>query len=559
MIGKKKTNEEFISQLTDIHGDAIMALENYVNVDYKIRFKCNTCGHEWNTIPYIVLKGSGCPCCSGRICVENINSVYKLRPDLIKYFKNENDSKIHTVSSAKKVSCICPDCGYEKDIVISNLSSYGFTCDYCSDGISIPNKFTAILLRTLDIQFELEKTFKWSDKKRYDIYIPNYKEMSIIIENQGLQHENGNFGRIGGRNKEQETKNDIYKREIALNNNINKYIEICFYNKYNTFENCKDAILNSNLGSVLDLKNVEWKKIWEECQISLVLQVWNTWNTMNKKIRSTVSVGKIYGLDRTTIAKYLKDGVVIGKVEYNPLEEQKSGKGKFGDKHPNSIKVVCLNTMEIFESINLACEKYNITNKSGITKCCLGESLYCKILNNQRLTWRYYDDYLKLSQEEIKQILFAPYEIKTNNKLRRKIICLNNKDILLSLKSAGEKYNIKSHANIIKCCNEEIKSCGNLNEEKLVWRYLDVYNKLTEQSIKNLIDDANSKKEGSSHYKSKEILCITTGKVFGCQKEAGEYYDIKSYNNIGMCCRGKRKYCGISINGETLEWKYLNN
>lgn len=59
--------------------------------------------------------------------------------------------------------------------------------------------------------------------------------------------------------------------------------------------------------------------------------------------------------------------------------------------------------------------------------------------------------------------------------------------------------------------------------------------------------------------KLKKIICLNTKKIFTSQKEAAQYYNIKSYNNIGMCCRGQRNCCGELDNGEKLRWKYLND
>ena len=64
---------------------------------------------------------------------------------------------------------------------------------------------------------------------------------------------------------------------------------------------------------------------------------------------------------------------------------------------------------------------------------------------------------------------------------------------------------------------------------------------------------------GSNHHSSKKIICTTTGEVFNCQREAGEFYKIKTYNNINTCCRGKRNYCGKLSDGTKLRWMYYED
>lgn len=52
------------------------------------------------------------------------------------------------------------------------------------------------------------------------------------------------------------------------------------------------------------------------------------------------------------------------------------------------------------------------------------------------------------------------------------------------------------------------------------------------------------------------VLCLTTGKSFyGC-REAGDYYNIKSYKNIYSCCNGRLKSVG-KLNGKKLKWIFL--
>ena len=64
---------------------------------------------------------------------------------------------------------------------------------------------------------------------------------------------------------------------------------------------------------------------------------------------------------------------------------------------------------------------------------------------------------------------------------------------------------------------------------------------------------------GEKHHNFKRIICTTTGDTFSCQREAGEFYKIKSYSNINSCCRGIRNFCGKLTDGTKLEWMYYED
>ena len=65
-IAKRKTNEEFIKQLSEINPN-IEALDEYIKSHEKIRFKCLICEHIWSATPANILSGYGCPKCAGNM------------------------------------------------------------------------------------------------------------------------------------------------------------------------------------------------------------------------------------------------------------------------------------------------------------------------------------------------------------------------------------------------------------------------------------------------------------------------------------------------------------
>ena len=65
--------------------------------------------------------------------------------------------------------------------------------------------------------------------------------------------------------------------------------------------------------------------------------------------------------------------------------------GKCGSQHKRSKIVICTSTGEVFESICIAADKYNLST-SCISKCCKGKRNYHgKLPDGTKLTWKYLD------------------------------------------------------------------------------------------------------------------------------------------------------------------------
>lgn len=155
-------------------------------------YLCNRC--TWNE-GWIeesnLLKGIGCGCCHGRITIKGINDITTTNPEMVKYFVNIEDAHTHTYSSNQKVLMKCPDCGAEKEMIISNLFKRGFVCAKCSDGVPFTEKLMFNVLQQLlnrNFIYQYSKTnTKWCEKYSYDFYF-KYNNEEYIIETHGMQH-----------------------------------------------------------------------------------------------------------------------------------------------------------------------------------------------------------------------------------------------------------------------------------------------------------------------------------------------------------------------------------
>lgn len=318
------------------------------------KYKCLKCGYDCGKCYDLKLEtykeeywidekslnyGNGCNCCKKTtgFVVKGINDIATTNPKLIPYFVNEEDIYTHTCSSNKKALCKCPNCGFEKEIIINNLQKHGLGCRVCSDGIKFPNKFMYYILKELNMYFETEKRFDWCTyynpyKNKdsfgiYDFYIPSKQ---LIIEMDGGWHKTDN--NISGQTLEESRFIDNTKDNLANKHNL-KVIRIdCNYENYNNGEYVKEKILQSELNVIFkNLSFIDFEKCSKQCQKTLVKEVCDYWN--NNKNVSTEEIGKYYNLCSATIVNYLKIGNNLGWCKYDSKEEmRKNGKNSHHNK-----------------------------------------------------------------------------------------------------------------------------------------------------------------------------------------------------------------------------------
>lgn len=344
------------------------------------KYKCLSCGNIDIMSESNLLKNQGCNVCCvpTKKVLKGFNDLWTTHPQIAKMLKFPAYG--HTIShgSAVKQMFICPDCGLEKSMTISNLINQGFFCNRCSDGVSIPEKFMFNVLEQLGLEFQTQltkTTFNWCYKYRYDFYIPS---LNGILEINGIQHyEQSNRGR----SLELEQENDRLKQELALRNGIDKYIVIdC---RKSELELIKQNILNSEISELFDLSNIDWLKCAEYVNNSLVKAASDLWES---GMKNTSDIAVSLKLDRSTIITYLKKGKLLGWCDYYLYAHK-------------CVEVICLSTMEIFKSSKTAEEKYNIS-RGNLNSCCKRNgtnrmSAGKHPITGEKLVWMYYDDYLK--------------------------------------------------------------------------------------------------------------------------------------------------------------------
>lgn len=308
--------------------------------------KCINDGYTFKIREGDLKRGNSCPCCSipCKIVIKGINDIATTHQHLIKYFINIEDAYTYSKGSMKKVSVKCPICGFEKKMPVYSLVHYnGITCNMCGDGFSFPNKFVFNVLSNSEYEIISEKKFNWSKGKIYDIYIPKLK---CIVENNGIQHyEESNRGR----SLKDELYNDEFKRELALKNGIEHYIELdCRKSDYIFIKN---SILKSGLFELLNLKseNIDWSECSRISEKNIFKTVYDLWNDG----KSVSDIAEKTKLNRTTIKNYLKRASYNNLCDYNKNESFSRG-----NKNKNEKRVICNGI--IYESVEKCAKFYNV-------------------------------------------------------------------------------------------------------------------------------------------------------------------------------------------------------
>ena len=228
--------------------------------------------------------------------------------------------------------------------------------------------------------------------------------------------------------------------------------------------------------------------------------------------------------------------------DYELLSESDISK-RLKDAHEkfNRIKIVSLNTGEIFESILSASSRYQIDHRS-IQKCCINKFAYAGVIDGSPAIWMFYDEYKNTNECEIK----SKFELA---RIRFIYGCNYGKpmeeDIKLkisaSMKGDRNHFYGKKHTDESKRKISESR-IGKYSGENSPW-----YGKSHSKETKVKISNANSKK----------VVLLNEGKVFRNILEASEYAGIKHAETISRCCKGKLMSSG-KINEEKAVWMYYD-
>lgn len=290
-------------------------------------------------------------------------------PHVLNYLKNKEVAKTLHRKSGKKVEVLCKKCGYEKEIVVHDLVKYGFSCPFCTEGISFPERFMASLLKINNIHYEFQKSFVDLPRKRFDFYLP---ELNVVIEMNGKQH----YKDVPYFKNNRTFESDSIKQKYCRLNNIG-YIPInCSVSSF-------DFIIHNIKKTDLEflMINITKKQISDEMTRTFV-------NENIKDIIKDYEKGDSY---RTLIKRYnLKNkSHLIAILKRMGVYTYRDG-GKL-----NSKKIICINNKRVFESVREAMNYAGLNSSSHIVQVCKGKRNTSgkDPVTGEPLKWMYYDEF----------------------------------------------------------------------------------------------------------------------------------------------------------------------
>ena len=501
------------SSLTNELQPDIEIKSEFVNMVTPLKCCCKIDNHTWNIVPHVfVTYGNGCPICARKNngkrysqAIQGVNDVATLYPSLIKYFKYEKDAYFYKRQSNQKVEMVCPYCKTEKKMTIYSLTTRGFSCPMCGDGVSYPNKIGRSFIMQLPVK-EIE--FEWHPKwliglKRFDIKFC-FSKQTYVMEMDGYQHyvEDVSFThkKLLEIKEEDKLKDDLCAK--------NKVIMIRIDCRRNTLIWIKEHIMQSELAKIFDLDKIDWEKCDIYANNSFIAKTGELWN----KGLDLLQISQELKVSRSTVQRYIKIADNIGFCKYDKLRGLQNGIKK------NSKIIRWIETGQEFLNCKICAEKvYEQTgirlSVTGIRSVVYGECRHTKGFH------------LELCE-------YKPNEI-SKDVLERSVCCYDMSGKFVckfnNIMEAADDANT-SPKSIIECCEKKTKKSGNR-----IWKYADKV-----EVGKDFVADLT--KRGI------EIDCLSLDGIyiesFPSAMVAIRKYTRATNSGIGRCCMGKQKTSG---------------
>lgn len=141
------------------------------------------------------------------------------------------------------------------------------------------------------------------------------------------------------------------------------------------------------------------------------------------------------------------------------------------------------------------------------------------------------------------------------------VVLLNTGERFGCISNAAKKYNVAPYR-VAECCRHNALSSGEIDGERLVWRFPEEYSSMSANDIFYAIDVANNPtkyiRSGQiSGPKTHSVVLLNNGNIFSSIVEACEQMNVDR-NCIKDCCVGRQSFGGC-LNGEKLVWSYLED
>lgn len=344
--------------------------------------KCNIDGEEWDTTLSNLRRAKrtskpSCPKCNLVKAKKRMKtpkdgeSFGDKNKEYVKFFKNREEAFSCKSGTHTKFLMVCPNCGKEKSVRPRDLVDRGFSCSFCGDGFSKPEKFFENTLRILNINYTRQYKPEWSGGKLYDFYLMDY---DTIVELHGEQHyKEAGFGRPF----EFELENDRLKLQRALENSNSKYIVVNCSNtrKDSLIENILKEFEQHPLG--LKIKNINeatWNEINVLCSTSKMKEACDLYNSGVVNLKQ---IAKELKVTQSTVRLYLQEMKENGLCDFDEKLQRKIGVKQASIKKHKEISQYDLNNkfIKTYQSLKQASEETGICFKK-ISSIALGTRSY---------------------------------------------------------------------------------------------------------------------------------------------------------------------------------------
>lgn len=307
------------------------------------------------------------------------NDLWTTAPEIARCLVDPEDGYRVTKGSGKILKFHCPECGYTRQQAVRQVSKRGFVCEVCSLGTSYPNRVMSALLNYLGIDYEREKSFEWSNRKRYDFFIAP----TMIIEMFGGQHYNGftggSFASYGAIHQ-----NDIDKLEMAVSHGYNKYIVVDA--SQSNIGYISHAIKNSMFSAYFDISNVDWGIIDKDAN----QKVYQCYISAYNSGISVIDIASAHKIDPEAVRRILRIGTINGDCDYKgkeiSLQTALNNLARCSEQRKKKIR--CVTTGKEFDSVKDAANYYNISAKA-LSGALTGRAASSGKIDGMKLYWEY--------------------------------------------------------------------------------------------------------------------------------------------------------------------------
>lgn len=254
-----------------------------------------------------------------RVSIGDIYGDFKVN-NIVRY--SDIDSK-GSVRNRTRLILNCTTCGHERKVRVDHLNNIN-SCHECKIRNkklikTVPKRSYAetlftIILDQLKIPYEIEKSFTWSKRRRYDFYLPNLHGKKVLVELHGIQHyKEQNKGQRFHRKLKEQQRIDNWKKDMA-NNKGYEYVDIDV--RDNSFKYMSKSIVDSLL---FNTYTIDWEKVYTAFESKNIDNLEQFIKDYKNGYLASELKSK-YKMSDTLFKRVLSDLSNVGAIEYDKYE-----------------------------------------------------------------------------------------------------------------------------------------------------------------------------------------------------------------------------------------------